>query len=190
MGERQAQKVVCLDYDKPRFQAALNKIRTLTPEEPEIVIPSMKKLCADAGVCLALVPEMKKVPWNGATKWITPRKAMILLNLRGKGEDKFWFSFFHEAGHVLYDKKRDLLINDGSTEDPREQRADEFASEFLIPKKWDDTIRISRSAADLHRIARNLEISVGIVAGRYQHLTKKWNYHKKLIRTLKWSNRD
>ena len=46
----------------------------------------MTKLCAEAGVALALVPEMKKVPWSGATKWLTPNKAMILLNLRGKGE--------------------------------------------------------------------------------------------------------
>jgi len=54
----------------------------------------MKQLCAEAGVAIALVPEMKNVPWNGATKWLTPRKVMILLCLRGKGEDKFWFSFF------------------------------------------------------------------------------------------------
>ena len=66
---------------------------------------------------------MKKVPWNGATKWLTPTKPMILLCLRGKGEDKFWFSFFHEAGHVLHDSKKDLLINDGSQGDPREERA-------------------------------------------------------------------
>jgi hypothetical protein len=76
----------------------------------------MKQLCANAGVAVALVREMKKVPWNGATKWLTPNKAMILLSLRGKGEDKFWFSFFHEAGHVLKDKKKGLFINDESND--------------------------------------------------------------------------
>jgi len=45
---------------------------------------------------------MKKVPWHGVTKWLLPSKAMILLNLRGKMEDQFWFSFFHKAGHVLH----------------------------------------------------------------------------------------
>jgi hypothetical protein len=34
---------------------------------------------------------------------------------------------------VLNDSKKDLLINDGSKDDPREVRADEFASDFLIP---------------------------------------------------------
>lgn len=43
----------------------------------------------------ALAPEMEKIPSHGATKWLTTTKAMILLNLRGKAEEQFWFSFFH-----------------------------------------------------------------------------------------------
>lgn len=190
MGERRAQKVDCSSYHKGTFKQALGEIRILTAEESDVFEPRMKKLCADAGVCLVLVPEMKKVPWSGATKWLTPHKAMILLNLRGKGEDKFWFSLFHEAGHVLNDSKKDLLINDGSTDDPREIRANGFAAEFLIPQKWDDHIRALRSAVQLRSIAEELQISVGIVAGRYQFLTKKWSYHKRLIRTLEWRNKN
>lgn len=87
-------------------------------------------------------PNMRqKVPWNGATKRLSPQKAMILLSLRGKGEDKFWFSFFREAGHVLYDNRKDILINDGSKDDLREVRADEFAAKFLIPPEYDRRIR-------------------------------------------------
>lgn len=190
MGERQAQRVVCAKFDKQGFRAALSEIRTLTPERPEVVVPRTKQLCADVGVCVALVPGMQKVPWSGATKWLTPHKAMILLNLRGKGEDKFWFSFFHEAGHVLHDNKKDLLINDDSTDDPREQRANRFAAEFLIPKKWDGAIRAARSAIALRSLAQELQVSAGIVAGRYQFLTERWSYYKGLIRTLEWCNRD
>lgn len=190
MGERRAQKVSCSDYDEKTFKEALTQIRVLTAEQAEVFEPQMKELCANAGVCLVLIPEMRKVPWSGATKWLTPRKAMILLNLRGKGEDKFWFSLFHEAGHVLNDSKKDLLINDGSTDDPREQRANTFAAESLIPAQWNDAIRKSRSADQLIGLAKELKVSVGIVAGRYQFLTKKWNYHRGLIRTLRWLNKD
>ncbi|MBL0713220.1 MAG: ImmA/IrrE family metallo-endopeptidase [Desulfosarcina sp.] len=58
---------------------------------------------------------------------------MIIWNLRGKSEDPFWFSFFHEAGHVLNDSKKDMVINDGKSNDSRELKADDFSAELLIP---------------------------------------------------------
>lgn len=187
MGERKAQKIKCAPYDSARFKEAIATIRTLTSSEPEIFEPEMKLCCAEAGVAVSLVPELKKVPWNGATRWLSPSKAMILLNLRGKGEDKFWFSFFHEASHVLHDNKKDLFINDGSENDPREQRANAFAADVLIPKEWNESIRAASSAATLRQIAGKLGIAPGIVAGRYQFLTSRWNYHKDLIRKLNWA---
>lgn len=186
-GELQAHEIACAPFDKKRFKEALLKIRTMTREQPSVFEPEMKRLCAEAGVAVALVREMKKVPWNGATRWLTPRKAMILLSLRGKGEDKFWFSFFHEAGHVLNDNKKDLLINDESHDDPREVRANDFAAEILIPSLYNDTIRLFRAKAEVVRLAEELGISPGIVAGRYQYLTGKWNFFKDLIRTLDWA---
>jgi Zn-dependent peptidase ImmA (M78 family) len=146
----------------------------------------MISLCAEAGVAVSFVKEIKKVPWCGATRWMSPRKAMILLNLRGKGSDIFWFSFFHEAGHVLHDGKKDLLINDGNKDDPREVRADRFASEFLIPSRYDALIRSVRSKKEVVNLAKKLDISPAIVAGRYRHLTKKWNFFKELITPLVW----
>lgn len=186
LGERQAQALETAPYDKAKFKDLLATIRELTVKEPEESIPEMRNLCADAGVAVALVPEFKNVPWSGATKWLTKDKVMILLNLRGKAEDKFWFSFFHEAGHVLHDNKTDLLINDGSADDPREVRANQFAANVLIPEHCNDRIRKVRSGTQLVAIARELGIAPGIVAGRYQFVTKKWQFHKKLIRSLNW----
>jgi HTH-type transcriptional regulator / antitoxin HigA len=185
-GELQGQGIDCRPFDKKQFVANLQKIRLLTRQRAEVFEPEMKRLCAEAGIAVALVPEMKKVPWNGATRWLTPRKAMILLSLRGKGEDKFWFSFFHEAGHVLNDSKKDLFINDGTHDDPREKRADDFASELLIPAQYSPVIKAYRSKSEIRTLADQLDISPGIVAGRYQFLTGKWNFFNDLIRRLDW----
>lgn len=185
-GELQSLKMECKPYNRDVFQQALKRLRNLTREAPEVFEPEMKKLCAEAGVAVSLVREMRKVPWNGATKWLTPQKAMILLCLRGKGEDKFWFSFFHEAGHVLHDSKKDLLINDGSSDDPREERANRFAAEYLIPSRYDEEIRTYQSKDQIMRLADKLGISPGIIAGRYQFLTERWNYFKDIIRTFEW----
>jgi Zn-dependent peptidase ImmA (M78 family) len=186
-GELQAHEIECQPYDKARFKAALQQIRGLTRETVEVFEPEMKRLCAEAGVAVALVREMKKVPWSGATKWLTPNKAMILLCLRGKGEDKFWFSFFHEAGHVLNDSKKDLLINDGSHDDPREERANQYASDILIPAKYNTRVSSLKSRAEVVLLADELGVAPGIVAGRFQYLTEKWSYFKDLIRSLEWA---
>jgi len=187
LGEIRAHQIDCLSFDKNTFIQALKKIRLLTVKDPEKFVPETIQLCADSGVALALVREMKKVPWHGATKWLSASKAMILLNLRGKMEDHFWFSFFHEAGHVLYDSKKDLYINDGSLDDPREHEANEFAADILIPRDRDPEIASLKTKADIIRLANELKISPGIVAGRFQHLTQKWSYFNGLKRKFQWA---
>ena len=188
LGEIQAHQIDCLPFNKNTFIRAVKKIRLLTVKDPEESIPETIQLCAATGVALALVPEMQKVPWHGATKWLSASKAMILLNLRGKMEDQFWFSFFHEAGHVLHDSKKDLYINDGSIDDPREHKANEFATEILIPRDRDPEVASFRTKTEVIRLADELKISPAIVVGRFQHLTGKWNYFNGLKRKFQWES--
>lgn len=187
IGERAAFEVECEPYDAERFRAALQDIRQATAANPRTFQALMKTRCAEAGVALVFVPEMRKVPWSGATRWLTPAKAMILLNLRGKAEDKFWFSFFHEASHVLNDGKMRLSINDGTVDDPCEARAERFAAEILIPHRWDAKISTAKSALQLTDLSEAIGVSSGIVAGRFQHLTQKWHFYHHLIRQFTWA---
>ncbi len=187
LGEIEAHKTPCDPYHKELFKRNLQKIREFTTESPASFIPRMQELCAEAGVALVFIPEMKKVPWNGATKWLSSEKAMIILNLRGKGEDLFWFSFFHEAGHVLTGKKQHLYIAEKHDDSPEEKKADAFASEILIPAKDNKRIAMIRSKAELLELADRLEISPGIVAGRYRHLTEKWEFYTDLTRKFSWA---
>lgn len=186
-GEVLAQSVACQCYNRARFHAALKAIRGLTVEHAEIFRPEMVRLCAEAGVAVVFVPEMKKVPWNGAMRWLGPNKVMILMSLRGKTEDKFWFSFFHEAGHVyLQHSKKELYINDGVANDPQEKEADAFAADWLIPFAWEGAIKAIRSADEMKALAIQLGVTPGIVAGRFRHLTGKWTYFSGLIRRFDW----
>ena len=186
-GELRALEIECEPYDRRRFQQALQTIRGTTREEPPVAGPEMIRLCAEAGVAVALVPSMPKVPWNGATRWLTPSKAMLLLSHRGKAEDRFWFSFYHEAGHILNGSKRQLIIDDGTSENDEEKKADAFASELLIPARHHGEILSARSEADVREIAVQLGVSPGIVAGRYQYLTKRWAAFKGLVRPFDWA---
>lgn len=188
MGELIAHRIPCEPFNKNLFRQSLQTIRKLTIERPEDFIPEMKNLCSKAGVAISFVPEMPKVPWNGATKWLNPNKAMIVINLRGKAEDKFWFSFFHEAGHVVNDNKKNLYINDNS-DDPIENRANEYARNILFPGNCWTKIPSLTSRDKIIKFAKKINLSPGIVAGQFQYQTKKWGWYKNLIRKFIWNDK-
>ncbi len=180
LGELEAQKVACKPFDKAAFRTALDKIRKLTVQGPEMFVPAMLELCAAAGVALVLVPEIKGAPVSGAAKWLTASKAMICLNLRGKSNDRFWFTFFHEAGHILNDSKKETYIDVDYMDDPREQNANRFAASLLIPEDCEEELRGLMSYQSVEAFADEIGIAPGIVVGRlqceeiipYSHLNK------------------
>jgi Zn-dependent peptidase ImmA (M78 family) len=124
-------------------------------------------------VAVVFVPELPKTRVSGATQWLNKDKALIQLSLRHKTNDHLWFTFFHEAGHILLHGKKDVFVdtvtgNDGEKED----EANTFAGDFLLPK------RSYKEFADRHfkfsptvinQFADDIGIAPGIVAGRLQH---------------------
>jgi addiction module HigA family antidote len=190
LGEMAGESLNCAPYDREGFKSLLgDEMQKLTRQDPKVFSSAMVKLCSEVGVALALVPEISKAPLNGATRWITSSKALIVLSIRGKAEDKFWFSFYHEAAHVLNgDGKRQFIISNDDENDPSEQAADKLASDMLIPSNYNAAIKNMTRSSDIISLANHLKISPGIVAGRFRHLTKRWNLHSGLIKKLRWHN--
>ena len=190
LGEHQAVQIPCKQYSDTAFRDALKAIRGLTVKHPEEFVPEMVRLCAEAGVALVFVPEIKGATVHGATKWLTENKAMIVLNIRGKKNDVFWFTFFHEAAHIL-DGNKDALIVDvlgnKAKKTESEHQADRFAADHLIPLQYQSELKTLRSKVDVCSFAQRLGIDPGIVVGRMQHdgLTR-FNYFNDLKQTFVW----
>ncbi len=186
MGLRDAQKISVEPYDKKRFEAVLKQVRALTSDLPEDFAFELQRLFASAGVALVYIPPIQGLHFSGVSKWISPTKALIIMNIRGKREDRFWFSLFHEAAHILLHSRKQIYISDSTPEDKLECEADKYAADFLIPDKYNDRIENFSSAQEFYDIANELGISPGIVVGRYHHLTNKWHSYSGLIRKLEW----
>lgn len=172
-GELLAQEVECRPFEAARFKAALDEIRKLTLKTPGEFEGAMKGLCAEAGVALVLLAELPKTRLSGATRWLTKDKALIMLSLRHKTNDHFWFSFFHEAGHILLHGKKMLFLDDvKQAESEQEAEANQFAAGTLIAEKEYRAFIASRSlptSADITAFAGRAGIAPGIVVGRLQH---------------------
>ena len=170
MGEVAAEKAVRAPYDAKKFRAALEAIRLLTTKPAAVWQPKLAELCAAAGVVVVFVPEIPRAGVSGVTKWLSSEKAMIILSLKYKRDDQFWFSFFHEACHVLRHGKKTIFYEMGDGKDtPEEQEADTFSSDFLIPVQSARQLPYLKSKAQIAAFASEIGIAAGIVVGRLQH---------------------
>jgi HTH-type transcriptional regulator / antitoxin HigA len=174
-GERCAHQVTRAPFDLAAFRQALHEARTLTAErDANKSMVGLTRLLAPCGVAVVLVPELAGSRACGATRWLGPQKAMIQLSLRYKSNDQLWFSFFHEAAHVVLHGRRDVFVEiaggrSGSAE--REAEADRWAADRLIPRADLQRLlsRTPLSGTAITSFAQELGISPGIVVGRLQH---------------------
>lgn len=172
-GELEAARIDCATYERAAFRHALNEARRLTAvANPAEFVPAVQAICAAAGVAVVFVPALPKTAVSGATRWLNPDKAVIQLSLRYKTNDHLWFTFFHEAGHILLHGKKALFIEGSNGIDQeKEQEANQFAEQELIPKRAfaEFAKRAIFSKASIIAFARSIDLAPGVVVGQLQH---------------------
>ena len=173
LGEIEVEKLDSPHYNQSEFKKALHRIRELTMLSPGIFEPEMRRLCHEAGVIFVMVPAIPKAHVSGVARWLSPRKPLIQLSLYGKTNDKFWFTFFHEAAHILLhaDGKKAIYLDDLNTDcqDPQEEQANKWAREFLIPVDYHERLSGLRNKEAVKNFSEEIGIHTGIIVGRLQH---------------------
>lgn len=171
-GEIKSSSIACEPYNKAKFREVLDEIRGLTTQDPAHFVPAMQELCSMAGVAVVFVPALPKTGVSGATRWVNKDKAIIQLSLRYRTDDHLWFTFFHEAGHILLHGKKELFLEGTNGLDmDKEHEANTFAEHELIPaKKFSKFIAdINYDKASIILFSKSIGISPGIVVGQLQH---------------------
>lgn len=171
-GEVLAQEVVCAAYDAGTFRQVLTSSRGLTRKPLGEVQSELVQRCAAAGVAVVFVSELHRTRICGATYWLSPRKAIIQLSFRYKTEDHLWFTFYHEAGHILLHGKQAVFLEGDGLDAEKDAEADRFAAATLIPASvWAQFVQAGKyqSKAAIETFAVEAGVSAGIVVGRLQH---------------------
>lgn len=166
IAQLQARNVPARQYSATAFRKVLQEIRRLTAHGDANRIVDM---CASAGVIVVFVREIAGCRISGAAWWAGPNRAIIALSDRYKKDDRFWFSFFHEAAHILLHSKKETFVDDGSEDDALEREADRFAADTLIPTELAARLPALVGSEDVAEFASELGIAPGIVVGRLQH---------------------
>jgi Zn-dependent peptidase ImmA (M78 family) len=173
MGEIQAEGIACEPFSGQEFRRLLqHEIRELTTTGVRTWRQRLPELCAQAGVAVVLTKEIPKAAISGAARWLPKRELpLIQLSLKFKTDDQFWFSFYHEGGHILLHGRRKLFVDYGADSETKEEReANTFARDLLIAREHiAEFPHICRRKARIRQFASRIGVSAGIVVGRLQH---------------------
>jgi HTH-type transcriptional regulator/antitoxin HigA len=175
LGQIAVRSMPTAPYSTSGFREALQTARGLTRASE--FSDELLESCAAAGVAVVFIPEIGKSRVSGAAWWANPARAVIQLSDRYKHEDNFWFSFFHEAAHILLHSKKETFIDDGSSADELESEANSFATNTLIPATAAPDLTTLTTDADVEAFADLVGVSPGIVVGRL-HNDGLWGWRK------------
>lgn len=172
-GEKAAERVKTQGFNAGRFEAALWEARGLSRLSVlGFAFQRLQELASAAGVVVVVIPELPGARVSGAARWLRTDRALVQLSLRYLSDDQLWFSFFHEAGHILGGRGRAEYIEDLSAapDDVDEQAADAFARNILLPPDAYGRFIADRdfSAGAVQAFADVEDVSAGIVVGRLQ----------------------
>jgi plasmid maintenance system antidote protein VapI/Zn-dependent peptidase ImmA (M78 family) len=191
-GELAGRSISCKMWDSDRFFGALATIRPLTRQkDPTRFIPELTQICADCGVAVVVLRAPAGCRASGATRFVSPDRALLLLSLRYLSDDHFWFTFFHEAAHLLLHGPNALFLEAPEMlNSEQEQEANDFAARVLIPETFRSELdRLPLRHEDLIRFARRVGVSPGIIAGQLQHQGRlRRDQMNRLKRRFEWSD--
>jgi addiction module HigA family antidote len=170
-GEHAAAEIECAAFNRERFLEMLIKARELTLiTDPSVFVPKLRDSFALCGVAVAIVRAPAGCPVNGAVRWLSPQKALVQLSMRYLRNDTFWFTFFHECGHIALHGKKILFLENDEMTGSDEDEANEFAADRLIPpSKWTSLQSSVLTESTIKEFARQIGVAPGIVVGRLQN---------------------
>lgn len=183
LGENQARAIQVATFDPTGLRDLIPELRAMTGLDPNAALPRIREALARVGVALVFQREFAGSRLNGATGWIGPGRPFILLSGRGKRADIIYFTLFHEIGHLLRHGRKETFVTDdepaGEHADPRENEADVFARETLLPPPFEEELGSITTDIQVKDLADRAGVGASIVAGRLcREFPSMWTYQK------------
>jgi HTH-type transcriptional regulator / antitoxin HigA len=172
IGEIEMRKFDLREYNKELFKENFPEIMKLVRIQPEDYAHRLQELCLSAGVALVYTMCISKAPISGAARWVGGNP-LIQLTDRYKSNDHFWFTFFHEVGHIILHGKKDVFLDEFGpyeADQKKETEANSFANRQLISDDFLQELSPKVTEAEIRAIAGKYRTHPGIVVGRLQHL--------------------
>jgi Zn-dependent peptidase ImmA (M78 family) len=171
-GVRAARRLPCASWNPEGLRAALPAIRALGRiKKPANFFPKLVEIGQAYGVAIVFVRTPTGCRASGATHFEASDKAIIQLSFRYRSDDHFWFTVFHEIGHLLLHPTSPLFVEGQDYEMTEEEsEANRFAADTLVPAEFEDDLKtVPRDFRAYARLAKRIGISTGVLVGQMQN---------------------
>lgn len=154
------------NYNKKNFEKAIEYALTLTKNHDGFY-DLIKERFYQAGVNFIVLPNISGSKINGATKRIGDH-VMLMVNDRNSFSDSFWFTLFHEIGHII---NGDFGVSFENECGKEEEIANHYAEECLIPSnEYQQFIENGDFTIDeINSFANKINRDPGIILGRLRN---------------------
>lgn len=164
-------KAISTKFDKKYTYHLINEIKSIMCQKNATIQRDLKNVMEKYGIDFSVAKNFRGAPVQGYISQKSDGIYQMVLTIRGAFADIFWFSLFHEIGHIVNgDIGKNLkFIDDGSDHD-KESAADLFASDMLLsPESYKMFIRRKDfSIESICKYAESQNVMPYIVIGRLQ----------------------
>jgi len=172
-GELQSKHINAPAFDVKKLKNNIPAMRQLMIEQPENFFKQLQELCLQAGVVLLFTPKLPKVPLSGSTRWLN-NTPLIQLTARYRKNDSFWFTFFHELGHIILHGKKYISLESvdfAAADQEKEEEAHQFAVEITFTNDQEKELLENKTITeqDIIDSAEKFNTHPAMIIGRLQH---------------------
>lgn len=172
-GEIQSNKLTTNEFTKNGLKEILPKIKELMAKQPDDFFNRLQELCLSVGLKVVHTPCLPRTAIHGSTRWFND-VPLVQMSGRWKRNDVFWFTFFHEIGHILLHGKKYISIENINYEGEileYEEEANSFASEWLLSSEEEEEILQYHILNDkvIMDFAIKFSTHPAVIIGRLQH---------------------
>lgn len=193
LGELDAEKIELKTFDKKRLRASIGKIKDISYRMPSSWMDDLRSTLAKAGVAISYTPCIRKAPIYGAARWIRNKTIpLIQVTDRGKDANKFWFTLYHELGHILLHGKKDIYIDGNApelTDAVKENEANTFATNHLLSndkrRVLDDILAFQITPPFIKSLSVDWQVHPSILVSQLQRI-EKIEYSNRAMNALKY----
>lgn len=176
-------------YDIEKLKTKYDDIKKTMFLPANDMVDKLKNIFAECGIAFEVVQHFTGAPVQG---FIQKRNAKVILcmTIRQSFSDIFWFTLFHEIGHLVNDDFDNQYIDYQFIESKEEQAADMFAKNMLIDQNdYDNFIKsCNLTINEIKKFANFQNVKPGIVIGRIQNDINDYSFMAKYREKYKWSN--
>ena len=164
-------------YKENEFEQLIAELLRLTAGDQDA--RCAPRVLAEFGIRFMIIEHLPKTHIDGAAFWLDEDSPAVAVSIRLDRIDCFWFTLFHELGHIYYRHSQGVdsgIAGDGpsSSRDlpDQERMANEFARDRLVPGREIDSfiarVRPLYSRARINQFADRIKVHPGIIIGQLQ----------------------